>query len=83
VSSDGQNVLKTNKPQPIKNYQSFNKDNNKSSNHQNSNKKQRIENDAANGATKQPGVHSSVSYYTNNPNNPIIDHLKFFENFSK
>jgi len=80
VSSDGQNVFKTNKPQPIKHYQSVNKDNNKSSKHQNSNKKQRIENNVANDATEYPAGHSSVSYHSNNP---IMNQLKFFENISK
>ncbi|XP_015374910.1 PREDICTED: uncharacterized protein LOC107169623 [Diuraphis noxia] len=80
VSSDGQNVIKTNKPQPIIHYQSDNKDKNKSSKQQNKNKKQQIENNAANGATKYPTEHSSVSYYSNNP---IMDQFRFFENLSK
>lgn len=80
VSSDGQNVFKTNKPQPIKHYQSVNKNNNKSSKYQNSKKKQRIENNVVNDATKYPAGHTSVSYHSNNP---MMDQLKFFENISK
>ncbi|KAF0765039.1 Uncharacterized protein FWK35_00012010 [Aphis craccivora] len=82
VSSDGQNVLKTNDPQPIKKYQRVNK-NSKSSTNQNPNKKQHANNyKAANSATEYPASHTSTSFYSTFP--PMMDNQwNFFENFSK
>lgn len=82
VSSDGQNVLKTNDPQPIKKYQKVNKSS-KSSTNQNPNKKQHANNyKAANSAVEYPASHTSTSYYSTFP--PTMNNQwDFFENFSK
>jgi len=82
VSSDGQNVLKKNDPQPIIKYQKVNK-NSKSSTNQNPNKKPHANNyKAANSATKYPAGHMSTSYFSTFP--PIMDNQwNFFENFNK
>lgn len=82
VSSNGQNVLKTNEPQPVKIYSRFDK-NSKSSTNQNSDKKQHANNyKAANSASEYPAGHTSTSYYSAFP--PMMDNQwNFFENFSK
>ncbi|XP_060858326.1 uncharacterized protein LOC132935728 [Metopolophium dirhodum] len=80
VSSDGQNVFKTNDPQPIKKYQKANTNNKKPSKNQNLNRKQRIQNNAANGAITYPAGHSSTSYYSTFP---TMDGSNFFEHFSR
>lgn len=80
VSSDGQTVLKANDPQPIVKYQGVKKNSRKSTKNQNSNKNQQINNNSFNGAIKNPAGHSSTSYYSTSP---MMDQLKFFENFSK
>lgn len=80
VSSDGKTVFKTNTPQPIKKYQTVNKNNKNSSKNQGSNKNQRIQNNAANSAITHPAKHSSSSYYSTFP---TMDGNTFFENFSK
>ncbi|KAE9525059.1 hypothetical protein AGLY_014473 [Aphis glycines] len=83
VSSDGQNVLKTNDPQPIKKYQKVNKSS-KSSTNQNPTKKQHANNykAAANSAVEYPAGHTSTSYYSTF--SPMMNNQwDFFENFSK
>jgi len=80
VSSDGQNVLKLNDPQPIVKYQGAKKNNKKSTKNQNSNKKQQIKNNSENSAIKYPAGHSSTSYYSTSP---MMNQFKFFENFSR
>jgi len=82
VSSDGQNVFKTNDPQPIKKYQKANTNNKKSSKNQNLNKKQQKQNNAANGVITYPAGHSSTSYYSNFPTmngNNMFEHLSRYE----
>lgn len=80
MSSDGQNVFKTNDPQPIKKYQTANTNNKKSPKNQNLNRKPRIQNNAANGEITYPAGHSSTSYYSNFP---TIDGNNFFEHLSR
>jgi len=81
VSSDGKTVFKTNPPQPIKKYQSANKNNNNLSKDQNSNKNQQIQNDAENDVIPYPAKHSSTSYHYSTI--PTMDMNSFFEHFSK
>ncbi|NP_001156070.1 uncharacterized protein LOC100159485 precursor [Acyrthosiphon pisum] len=80
VSSDGQNVFKTNEPQPIKKYQKANTNNKNSPKNQNLDRKQRLQNNAANGAITHPAGHLSTSYYSTFP---AMDEKNFFEHFSR
>lgn len=82
VSSDGKNTLKTNSPQPIKKYQSVDK-NPKTwyTTNQNSNTIQQEKYNSKNNGYEFPIGHTSILHYSNSP--MLTDRQWFFENLSK